>query len=69
MEVPMREGGACNDAVHLQTGPIFAMSVWNHGVSLYCLEMLQYMHLNFGVLIKVRGLITVKMPIAILTFY
>lgn len=51
MEVLMCKGGGCNDAIHLQTGPIFAMSGlehWNHRFSLYCLGVLQYMHLNFG---------------------
>lgn len=42
---------------------------WNYRFLLYCLKMFQYMHLNFGVLIKVRGLITFEMPIAILTIF
>lgn len=56
----------CNDAIHLQARLFRTLEL---RFSLYSLKMFQYMHLNLGVLIKVRSLITFEMPIAILIFY
>lgn len=66
VEVLVCKGGVCNDPFFWKQD---CLEHWKYRFLLYCLKLFQYMHLNFGVLIKVRGLITFEMPIAIFSHF